>query len=75
MFQLSPSDADPYWYLGKLVGIVGIIYNLLIVIGVDLVPSSRIDFMFGIFLLALVPMIERMSDSTPLYKEIDFEDG
>jgi cadmium resistance protein CadD (predicted permease) len=73
VFQLSPSDADPCWYLGKFVGIVGVIYNLLIAIGVDLVPSSRIDFMFGILLLALVPMIEGMSDSTPLYKEIDFE--
>lgn len=71
MFRLSPSDADIYWYAGKVVGVVGVIYNLAIVVGFDPVPSSSADFLFGILLLALVPVIEDMSDSTPLHEEID----
>ena len=71
MFGLSPSDADISWYAGKVVGVVGVIYNLAIVVGFDPVPSSSVDFLFGILLLALVPVIEGMSDSTPLYEEMD----
>jgi hypothetical protein len=34
------------------------------------VPSSSVDFLLGIILLALVPVVEGMSDSTPLHEEI-----
>ena len=74
MFQLSPSDADLYWYLGKLMGLAGIIYMIAIVVGFDPVPSSSVDFLLGIILLALVPVVEEMSDSTPLHEEIDLSD-
>ena len=73
MFQLSPSDADLYWYLGKLMGLAGIIYMIAIVVGFDPVPSSSVDFQLGIILLALVPVVEEMSDSTPLHEEIDLD--
>jgi hypothetical protein len=56
------------------VGVVGVIYNLAIVVGFDPVPSSSVDSLFGILLLALVPAIEGMSDSTPLHKEMDLGD-
>lgn len=72
MFQLTPSDADLYWYLGKFISVTGIIYMLLIAVGVDPVPSSSIDFVFGILWVALVPAVKQASDSTPLYKELDF---
>jgi len=70
MLQLSPSGADLYWYLGKLMGLVGIIYMIAIPAGFDPVPSSSVDFLLGIILLALVPVVEGMSDSTPLHEEI-----
>ncbi len=73
MYRLSPSDADIYWYAGKVAGVVGIAYNLGIVVGFDPMPSSLVDFLFGILLLALVPMIEGMSDSTPLHEKTEFE--
>lgn len=72
MFQMAPTDADLYWYLGKIMFVTGIIYMLLIAVGFDPIPSSSIDFLFGVVLLALVPIVEQASDSTPLYKELDF---
>ena len=75
MFQLSLSDADRYWYASRAVGVVGVVYNPLIVVAVDPVSSSSVDFLFGILLRALVPTIERVSDSTPLYEETDLGDG
>jgi hypothetical protein len=74
MFQLSPSDADRYWYMGKIMGGVGIGYMLAIVGGFDPIPSSSLDFLLGIILLALVPVVEEMSNSTPLYEELDLDD-
>jgi predicted Na+-dependent transporter len=74
MFQFSPSDADLYWYLGKTMFVTGIIYMLLIAVGVDPVPSSPIDLVLGIVWLALVPAVEQASNSTPLYRELDFGD-
>ena len=74
MFQLSPPDADRYWYVGKIMGGVGIGYMLAIVGGFDPMPSSSIDFLLGITLLALVPVVEEMSNSTPLYEELDLDD-
>ena len=74
MFQLSPSDADLYWYLGKLMGLAGIIYMIAIVVGFDPVPSSSVDFLLGIILLALVLVVEEMSASTPLHEEMDLDE-
>ncbi|WP_158298141.1 hypothetical protein [Haloquadratum walsbyi] len=54
-------------------GLVGIIYMIAIVVGFDPVPSSSVDFLLGIILLALVPVVEGMSDSTPLHEEIDLD--
>lgn len=75
MFQLTPSDVDLYWYAGKIMFVVGMIYMLLITFGFDPIPSSSADLLFGIWLLALVPVVEQVSDSTPLYKELDLGDG
>jgi hypothetical protein len=48
---------------------------LLITFRFDPIPSSSADLLFGILLLALVPVVEQVSDSTPLYKELDLGDG
>jgi len=74
MFQLSSSDADRCWYVGKIMGGVGIGYMLAIVGRFDPMPSSSLDFLLGIILLALVPVVEEMSNSTPLYEELDLDD-
>jgi hypothetical protein len=75
MVQLSPSDADRYWYASRAVGVVGVVYSPLTVVAVRPVPSSSVDFLFGVLLRALVPTIERVSDSTPLCEETDLGDG
>jgi hypothetical protein len=75
MFQLTPSDVDLYWYAGRIMFVIGIIYMLLIVVGFDPIPSSSVDLLFGILLFALVPMVEQASDSTPLHKELNLGDN
>jgi hypothetical protein len=75
VFQLTPSDVDLYWYAGKIMFVIGIIHMLLITVGFDPIPSSSVDMLFGICLLALVPVVEQASDSTPLYKELDLGDN
>lgn len=75
MFQLRPSDADLYWYLGKVT--IGAAVALLsaMAAGVDPIPSSSVDLLFVIGLLELGAITELYSDSTPLYKELDLSSG
>jgi hypothetical protein len=47
---------------------------LAIVGGFDPMPSSSIDFLLGITLLGLVPVVKETSNSTPLYEELDLDD-
>lgn len=71
MFPLAPSNADRYWYLSRVTGIAGMLLTSVIALGVDLIPSSSVDFLIGIWLLAVVPAMEYLSSSTPLHEELD----
>ncbi|MEZ3116971.1 hypothetical protein RYH80_13735 [Halobaculum sp. MBLA0147] len=74
MFQLTPSDADLFWYLSRVVFVGGLGYMLIFAFGGEPLPSTGVDFWLGVVALALVPTLEHLSDSTPLHEEIDFDD-
>lgn len=55
--------------------VIGTGYVILLASRVDPLPSSSADLLFGLWLLALVPVVQQASDSTPLYEQLGLGDG